>query len=130
MQLVCMVFFIYWDIKDLVNEGEISDDVADDEDTLQNIALTLGDALLLRHLLMKFLALATRDVNVSLLLETHVHLHPHDSGHGHGDAAGHTVRHSDEEQPLLPAADGFSPTVTAQPGRDIGSEPHNYHQVV
>jgi hypothetical protein len=48
--------------------------VSDENTFLSDVALTLGDVLLFKHLVTKHLALKTDDLNVSMFLETHDHI--------------------------------------------------------
>ena len=90
--IAAMLYFVVWDVTQIGRKVE----VGDDQITLKNhaivtdVALMLGDCLLLRHLIGKWAALRTRDVGVSLFLETHVHIGRAHSGGGDG-ADEHTV---------------------------------------
>eukprot|EP00048_Salpingoeca_helianthica_P015592 m.227558 g.227558 ORF g.227558 m.227558 type:complete len:255 (+) comp17247_c0_seq1:170-934(+) len=105
----CLLFIVYWDIKELNKESQEVDDIRlDHHEFLTNIAFFFGDLLLLKHVLAKWKALRTRDLRVSLFLETHVHLDD-DDGHDHSRSrTAHAQRIIDsdpglvESAPLLP----------------------------
>jgi len=75
---------------------------------IEDVALLLGDVLLLQHLVGKMQIMWLRDLNVSLFMETHAHIIPHERQplHGHGHAAENidTRAHEDDlHVPLLDA---------------------------
>merc|ERR550514_2261828 len=87
-----MCYFVVWDLTRIGvmeedGQGRIS---WKNHSVIDDTALMLGDFLLARHLLSKWYALKTRDISVSLFLETHVHIGGphHDESHHCGHAAG------------------------------------------
>jgi hypothetical protein len=63
LAVMLLCFFVVWDILGLLAEPSV-----------QDVALFFGDILFLKHLFSKWLALRTKDLNVSLFMEGHVEL--------------------------------------------------------
>ena len=76
-----MCFILYRDVQNLNDEGRyiwqgFNADAVDmlHQPFLVDMALFFGDVLLLKHIVCKFQSLNTKDMQVSLFLETHAHL--------------------------------------------------------
>lgn len=92
----CLIFIVYWDIQELQHEQSETHQVTlKHHEFLTNMAFFFGDVLLLKHVLVKWQSLRTRDLRVSLFLETHVHLDAFAAGIRSHHAPGLHASHDD-----------------------------------
>jgi len=153
LQAAIVCGLIAWDYKDLSHEAPVIFNTSnpnfpngnnsenkiierEQEGFLTDIAMMLGDVLLLKHLITKIKSLATHDLTLSAFIETHSHLHSsshadhshHRDGDGDGDRVpilcdnpsyyGTTAPAANTPEPRMSTED--TPWLNATPGQGQG----------